>query len=397
VNRLLGTSLAPDEIRALLERVEVACAPEPGGTLRCLPPRHRCDLRIAADLVEEVARIHGYDRIPSTLPAGAIEGVSLPPRRATREAVRSALVSAGLTELMTLPFVGADEGDVLRLAPDDRRQSKVRVVNPMQASLSWLRTQLVSSLLRAAQTNRARQVEELRCFELARVFRAGEPGALPEEPIEAVALLAPGTAPSLWARERPPVFFEAKGVAERLLGELGVAARFRGGDVEPFLHPGAAGEFRLGRRRVAAVGELHPEVRARFELDGPVALLVVDVDALDAAGREPPRVREVSRFPKVERDLAVLLGSDVAAGDVADAMREAGGPSLQSVEVFDRFVGAGVPEGKLSVAFRLVFRRLDRTLNEAEVGEATERVIAMLARRFGGELRERAGKKGEGS
>jgi phenylalanyl-tRNA synthetase beta chain len=395
VNRLLGTSLAPDEIRALLGRVEVACTPQPDGALLCQPPRHRPDLRVAADLVEEVARIHGYDRIPSTLPGGAIEGVALPPRRATREAVRSALVGAGLSELMTLPFVGTEDALALRLSEDDPRRRSVRVVNPMQAERPFLRTQLVTSLLRAAQTNRARQVGELRCFELARVFRAKEEGALPEEPIEAVALLAPPATPGLWAKERPPVFFEAKGVAERLLAELGVAARFRGGDVEPFLHPGAAGEFRVGRRRAVAVGELHPELHARFELNGPIALVVVDVDALDAAGRSPPKLREPSRFPSVERDLAVLLAADVPAGEVAEAMREAGGAALQRVAIFDRFAGRGVPEGKVSVAFRLLFQRPDRTLTEAEVGEATERVIAMLARRFAGELRERAGKKGE--
>jgi phenylalanyl-tRNA synthetase beta chain len=397
VNRLLGTDLTADEIDTLLARVDVVCEDTAGTALDCIPPRHRPDLRIAADLVEEVARIHGYDRIPSTLPAGTLEGVAIPPRRATREAVRSALVGAGLLELMTLPFVGADDVEALRLPEGDPRRRSVRVVNPMQAERPWLRTQLVSSLLRAAQTNRARQVGELRCFELARVFRAGEPGALPDEPIEAVALLAPGEARSLWAKQPPPVFFEAKGVAERLLAELGVAARFRGGDVEPFLHPGAAGEFRVGRRRGVTVGELHPELRARVELEGPIALVIVDVDALDAAERQAAQVREPSRFPSVERDLAVLLAADVAAGEVAEAMRETGGASLESVAIFDRFAGPGVPEGKVSVAFRLLFQRADRTLTEAEVGEATERVIAMLARRFAGELRERAGKKGEGS
>jgi phenylalanyl-tRNA synthetase beta chain len=395
VNRLLGSELSADEIRALLARVEVTALPTEPEALLCSPPRHRPDLRIAADLVEEVARIHGYDRIPSTLPAGALAGVSLPPRRAAREAVRSALVGAGLTELMTLPFVAADDAERLRLAPGDPRRRAVRVVNPIQAERPWLRTQLVSSLLRSAQANRTRQVDELRCFEIARVFRAGAAGALPDEPIEAVALLAPGP-PSLWRREPPPVFFEAKGVAERVLADCALEARFRGGEVEPFLHPGASGEFRLGRRRVAAVGELHPELAARFELDGPLALVIVDVDAIDAAGSAAPQAREVSRFPSVARDLAVLLGRDVAAGEVAEAIRVAGGPALQSVVVFDRFAGAGVPEGKVSVAFRLLFQRLDRTLTEAEVGQAMERVISMLAHRFAGELRQ-AQEKGEGS
>jgi phenylalanyl-tRNA synthetase beta chain len=393
-NRLLGTSLSAEEVRALLARVEVDAQPAADGALVCRPPRYRPDLRIAADLVEEVARIYGYDRIPSTLPAGALAGVTLPPRRETREAVRSALVAAGFSEVMTFPFVGAGEADALRLAPGDPRRNAVRLVNPIQSDKPWLRTQLVASVLRTARANRARQVGEIRAFELARVFRAGTPGGLPEEPMEAVAILARGEEKSLWGEPRPPVFFEMKGAAERLLGELGVRASFRGGEVEPFLHPGASGEFRLGKQRVLALGELHPECARELELDGPVALLVADVDALDRAGRAAARYREVSRFPAVQRDVAVLLARDVAAGEVADAIREAGGGSLVSVRVFDRFAGKGVPEGKVSVAYRLVFQRTDRTLTEPEVSEAMERVLAMLARRFDAELRDAQSKGG---
>jgi phenylalanyl-tRNA synthetase beta chain len=395
VNRLLGTALPAGEVEALLARVEVSTTLAADGSLVCQPPRYRPDLRIAADLVEEVARIYGYDRIPSTLPGGAISGVSLPPGRETREAVRSALAGAGFTELMTLPFVGSEDADALRLAQDDPRRRAVRLVNPIQAERPWLRTQLVASLLRSARANRARQVEELRAFELARVFRAAAPGGPPDEPIEAVALIGRGSAQRLWGGDPPPVFFEAKGAVERLLAEIGVRASFRGGDVEAFLHPGAAGEFRIGKSRVASVGELHPECALRFELDGPLALVTLDVDALDRAGRAAVRFREVSRFPAVERDLALLLSRDSAAGELADAIREAGGESLQSVRVFDRFAGRGVPEGKVSVAYRLVFQRLDRTLTEPEVSEALARVLALLARRFGAELREQ--QKGGGS
>jgi phenylalanyl-tRNA synthetase beta chain len=395
VNRLLGTALSAEEVRALLARVEVSAAPGPDGTLTCRPPRHRPDLRIAADLVEEVARIHGYDRIPSTLPGGALDGVTLPAGRETREAVRAALAAAGFTEVMTYPF-SADDGDLLRLAPDDPRRAAVRLVNPIQAERPWLRTQLVASVLRLARANRARQADAVRCFELARVFRPGAPGALPDEPVEAVALLARGAEKPLWGGEPPPLFFEAKGAAERLLAELGVRARFHGGAVEPFLHPGAAGEFRVGRSRVLAVGELHPECARSFELEGPLALLLADVGALERAGRAAVRYREVSRFPAVQRDLALLLPLEVAAGEVAEALAAAGGADLTEVRIFDRFAGRGVPEGRVSVAYRLVFQRADRTLTESEVSQAVERALATLARRFGAELRD-AQQKGGGT
>jgi phenylalanyl-tRNA synthetase beta chain len=385
VNRLLGTGLAPREIASLLARVEVACE-DVAGELRCRPPRYRADLAIPADLIEEVARLYGYDAIQSTLPAAIPGGISIPPRRATLDAARTSLVSSGLTELMTFVCVDPGELDALRLPADDPRRRCVRVENPVHASQSTLRSQLVGSLLRCARNNLSRQQEGLRMFELSRVFLARGEGELPAEPLQAACLL---TAPvgSLWQPTPPPVFFQAKGIAERLLADLGVEAAFQAGDAEPFLHPGASGAFLSGTARVAAVGELHPACAAAFEIDAQAAVLVLDVDALDGRRSPPPRYREVSRHPHVVRDLAVLLGRDVPAGQVIEAIRKRAGDALVSVTVFDRYEGKGIPEGRVSLAFRLVFQRVDRTLTEPEVTRATERVVALLAQDFGGELR----------
>ncbi len=385
MNRLLGTALSAREIAALLARVDVGCEETPGG-LRCCPPRYRADLVLPADLIEEVARIHGYDAIPATLPAATPGGITLPPRRATADAVRGSLVASGLTELMTFVCVDPSELDALRLPADDARRRCVRVLNPVHASESTLRTQLVASLLRCARNNLARQQAGLRMFELSRVFAARALGELPAEPLQAACLLTPLEG-SLWEPAPPPVFFQAKGVAERLLADLGVEASFQAGEVEPFLHPGASGGFLAGDARVAVVGELHPAVAASFEIDAPAALVIVDVDALDARRGAPPRYREVSRHPHVVRDLAVLLGRDVPAGQVIEAIRKRAGDALVSVTVFDRYEGKGIPEGRVSLAFRLVFQRVDRTLTEPEVARATERVVALLAQDFGGELR----------
>ncbi len=385
VNRLLGTQLSAPEISALLARVDVESEPN-GAVLRCRPPRWRADLSIPADLAEEVARIHGYDAIPATLPPAASAGVTLPPRRATLDAVRASLVGAGLTELMTFVCVDPAEHDALRLPPDDLRRRFVRIANPIHADASTLRTQLVGSVLRSARANLARQTADLRIFELSRVFAARDPGDLPSEPLQAVALITAGER-GVWDGSAAPVFFHAKGVAERLLADLGKEAVFQACDAEPFLHPGAAGTFAVAGRDVIALGEIHPECAAAFEIDMPAALVVVDVDALDALKTPPPRYREVSRHPKVVRDLAVLLDRDVPAGQVIEAIRKQAGGLLTSASVFDRYEGKGVPEGKVSVAFRLVFQRNDRTLTEAEVAKATERVVALLAQQFRGELR----------
>ena len=188
-----------------------------------------------------------------------------------------------------------------------------------------------------------------------------------------------------------PGIFEAKGAAEQVLEAVGVTARFSPGGEEPFWHPGSSARIDVAGHPVGGVGELHPDVAARFEIDAPCALLTLDLDALAAAAPAAHCFTEPSRQPQVRRDLAVLLPREEAAGRVLDAIRSTAGPHLVDAAVFDRYEGPGVPEGRVSVAFRLVFQRPDRTLTDAEVTRASDRVVAMLADRFRGELRHGGG------
>ena len=387
-NRLLGTALSRGEVVALLERVGVAARDTGRGALSCRIPTHRNDLARPVDLVEEVARIHGLDGIPATLPTAALAPVVLPRGRVLAERARDALRAAGLVECMTLPLTSASDLDRLGLAPDDPRRRAVRVANPIADEESQLRATLVPSLLGVVRANRSRQVERVRAFELAHVFTARGAGALPAERLELAAVLCAG-GERLWEdAERVPLFFELKGAAEQLLDDLAVEARFRPGAGEPFLHPAASAAIEIAGTQVGALGELHPETAARFEIDAPCGALVLDLDAIAAQPPAAPRYREVSRQPGVRRDLAVLLASTCAVGPVLDAIRATAGPHLVSAEVFDRYEGRGVPEGHVSVAFRLLFQRPDRTLTDAEVARSVERVVGMLADRFGGELRQ---------
>jgi phenylalanyl-tRNA synthetase beta chain len=386
-NRLLGTAIFDEEMIELLSRLDIETRRSEEGSLACRPPSYRNDLHLPADLIEEIARLHGYDRIPSTLPEGAFAGVEVPPHRRLMLEVSQSLQGSGLTEVMTFPAARPGDPDALRLAPDDRRRRAVELLNPIQSTDSVLRTTLVPSLPRATQTTLRRQVERLRLFEVSRVFLAREVDDLPEEPLQAVAVLSDAEGASLWESTEVPIFFRAKGVGERLLADLGRPWTFRAGTSEPYLHPGAAGEFCIGEGSVAAVGELHPETVARFEIEAPTAMLVVDLEALGRISRRDPRYREVSYHPSVRRDLAVLLDRATQAGEVLEAIRRTGGAALTSVEVFDRWEGRGVPEGKVSLTFRLVFQRADRNLTDPEVVKATDRVINLLAHRFGGELR----------
>lgn len=391
VNRLLGTHFDRATIAALLARVDVADVDAGSGPLRCRVPSWRNDLRRDVDLIEEVARIHGYDHLPTTLPVALLGPVSVSRGRSVVEGARNALCAAGFVECMTLPFASAADLDRIGLPEDDARRRVVHLQNPLTDEESNLRSTLVPSLLAVARTNRSRQVERVRAFEVGRVFAAVASDELPGETLHVAGVVLRGEG-GLWAAPTPPpLFFDAKGAVERLFEDLGLAASFSAGANEPFLHPGASAAIALGGRRVGVVGELHPETAARFEIDASCAIFALDLDAIAATPPVPVKVREVSRQPSVRRDLAVLLSRDEPARGVLDAIRGTAGPHLVAAEIFDRYEGTGVPEGRVSVAFRLVFQRPDRTLLDAEVARATERVVRMLADRFGGELRQGTG------
>jgi phenylalanyl-tRNA synthetase beta chain len=386
--RLLGGAFSAETCVALLGRVGVQARLAADQKLHCSVPSWRNDLEIAQDLIEEIARIHGYDALEATLPSAVLAPVPVLPLRALGERARDALVALGLIEARFFPALFPEELDALRLPADHPLRRALRLANPIQGEGPLLCTTLLPGLLRAARRNLARQVDAVRLFEVARVFHARGPGELPDERLTAGALITGGERASLWAPATPvPVFFEAKGAAERLLDELGQRATFVSGSDAPWLHPGASGELRRGDAVLCRFGELHPETAAAFGIAPACAVLELDLASLATRAAETPRYREVSPYPAVQRDLAVLLERAQPAGEVLDAIRKIAGQGLVSAAIFDRYEGKGIPEGRKSIAFRLVFQRLDRTLQDTEVGQAIERIVEMLRKRFGAELR----------
>ena len=383
-NRLLGTALTPDHVVELLGRVGVAA--RGGEGLHCAIPSWRNDLDIPADLVEEIARIFGYDRIEATMPRSEADPVERPAGYTLLDRARAALAAAGLCELRLFPALEAADLDALQLPPGDPLRQTVRLGNPMPGQGSELATTLLPNLLHAAERNLARQVERVVVFEAARVFLA-RGNELPAEPLRAAALLIPGGRASLWEAQPPEPFYLAKGMAEQVLRELRQPAAFHAGSDAPWLHPGACGELRRGDTVLCRVGELHPEVAKAFSIGVPCAVFELDLDACLRLDPVLPGYREPSPYPAIRRDLAVLLDRAQPAGAVLDAIRKTAGQALASAEIFDRYEGRGVPAGKVSIAFRLVFQRGDRTLQDTEVGKTTERIVAMLGQRFGAELR----------
>lgn len=387
-NRLLGTALSAEEVTALLSRVDVRAQLRSDGLLHCRIPSYRNDIAIAEDLIEEVARIYGYDQIPAELPTGRILPVPERPEAVVVDAALDSLQRSGLSETRSFPGMRPTDADALRLPADDERRSALRILNPILEDEPFLPTTLLPSLLRTARRNLARQVDRVRLFELASVFRPHEPGDLPEEREHAVAVLIRGERDSLWEpADPPPLFFEAKGIAEQLLRDLGRAVRFEARSTEPFLHPGASGRFTAGKMVLGHVGELHPEVAAAFEIGVSCAVLQIDLGLVLRLPERARRFSEVSPYPLAKRDIAVLLSRGQAVGEVVEAIHKSAGKHLVSVAVFDRYEGKGIPADKVSIAFRLVFQRPDRTLTDAEVTKMNDRVVQMLAHRYGGQQR----------
>jgi phenylalanyl-tRNA synthetase beta chain len=363
VRALLGAPIDAERmaegLRALGCRVE-----ERPGALRVTPPSFRPDLRIEEDLVEEVARLHGYDRIPLALPAtGQVGGETR--EQALRRLVRRALLGAGLSEAQTLSLIPPGLPDRLGLGPDHPWRRTLRLANPLSEEESALRPSLLPGLLLAAARNVARRTTTVMLFEVGTVFEPSA-GELPVE-TRRVAWVLTGPAPLSWHERRSLDVFDAKAVLERLAGALGVA----GVSVRPEpldgLHPGRAGRVLLDGRPVGILGELHPRAARALDLVDGVACGEVDLAPLLAAAREAAP-GELPRFPAVVRDLALLVPTDTPAAEVERAIRRAAGPLLEGLAIFDVYPGDRIGRpGEVSLAYTLSFRHPARTLTDDEV------------------------------
>jgi len=383
VERLLGTPVDPDRQAEILGSLDFAVThlkgSDPFMFAVSVPHFRRRDVTREVDLVEEVARIDGVDRLPATLPSRRGASGRLTCAQLARRRAEDVLVGRGLHEMVGWSFTEPAVADRLRLPDDDPRRRMVRVENPMSEAESHLRTTLLGSLLDVARRNVSRGLADVALFESGPIYLDQGEG-LPLERHVLGAILLGRTAPSSWRTGEAPVWdlFAAKGLVGALLDTL----RRTGWDVRrpghPFLHPGrSARVFVPGDVEVGWVGELHPLVARAWDLDGPVAAFELDLGALTCTS--VPQYRDFTTFPAVRQDLALAVGDAVPSAEILAAIRDAGGRLLESAEVFDVFRGAQDGEGRVSLAVRLAFRAPDRTLTDEETGALVDRMLARLA------------------
>jgi phenylalanyl-tRNA synthetase beta chain len=388
ISKLLGAEIEPDTVEGILERL--GFGQTDGGWV--VPPWRDSDVQREADLIEEVARIHGLDKLPTTLPARRSAVGRLTASQRLRRRLEDLLRDRGLDECISYSFISPHAINRLRLVDEE---GVLPLQNPLSEEQSWMRPLLLPGLLDAARHNSAHGRPEVALFESAHVYHwsrpldeapDGSPGGMtPAHERHHLAVLQTQAAPGSWRdKARDADFFSARAVLEAVLEVAQVNWRAEP-ETQPFLHPGRSAAVFAGDRNVGWVGELHPLVAAEWELAGAAAGFEIDLDAVEQLGR-PRAYRDVSSFPVVLQDLAVVVGEDVSAATVVDTVRSAGEPLLATVELFDVFRGEQVGEGEKSLALRLSFQAPDRTLTDAEVAEPRQAIEAALGE-LGGRLR----------
>lgn len=386
VNGMLGTELLPAEIERILRGLGFEVAPgEDAGTMSVVVPTYRRDVEGEADLIEEVARMYGYDAIKPTLPLGAgVQGKQSWPLPLV-ERVRSLLAEHGLYESITYSFVSPRGLDRLRIPAEHPWRKTIALANPLSEEQSVMRASLIPSLVEAVALNTRRQVTDVRLFETGKVYipRALPLDDLPEERWTLAIALAGQALTHVWGSPSRPVdFFDLKGIVETVLETLGAPGEFVRAE-HPALHPGRTAKLVVGGNDVGWLGELHPEAAQAYDLKERVYVAEIDLELVFAAAGPTVRYVPLPRYPAVQRDLALLVPKAVDAASVESIIRREAGPYLREVGLFDVYEGKQVPEGYRSLAYSMTYRSDDRTLTDEEIAEAQGRIETALARELG--------------
>jgi len=383
--KLLGIPVSAAMVESVLTRLALPHRRD-GDDFVVTPPSFRFDIEIEEDLVEEVARVHGFDRIPARPPRAPVAMRAQPEARRSRHALRQRLADADYQEVINFSFVDPQwEADFAGEA------NPIRVLNPIASHLAVMRSTLFGSLVTNVAYNLARKAPRVRVFELGRVYlrdpsmKEGEQDVAGIRQPTRIGAIAYGPAlDEQWGApdKRPVDFYDVKADVETLLAPR--LARFESAP-HPALHPGRSARVTLDGTPIGWMGELHPRVQQKYGLPLPAALFELDVRALGEV--DLPRYREVSKYPPVIRDRAMWFDENLPAAKILAEMERNRPPVVQEIRLFDFYRGKGVESGKKSLAFRVVMQDTARTLTDAEADAAMAQLTELLAAKFGAKLR----------
>lgn len=389
INRHLGTTVPAATMADILRRLEFEVDTGKESFLATVPT-WRADVSCPADIAEEIARIYGFNNIPSTTPGGNMMSGGQSYEQIIAGKIKAILSAAGLDEMISFSFSHPATLDRLNLPADSSLRAVVPVLNPITDDFPVLRTSLIGGVLEAVGRNLARKNDDIKIYELGPVYlpRKLPLAELPDEPLMLCGAIVGKRNDLAWNSSRDNVdFYDAKGVAEMLLEELGIREYQVSAGNHHALHPGKTANFSIQDELLGSVGEVHPVVANAFDLNRKVFIFEFNAGLLVKHAMLVDQYKALPKYPSTTRDLAIVLSEDVTAGDVNAAIKQSAGALLTEVRLFDVYTGEQVPAGQKSLAFSLTFQSQERTLTDTEIDEHYQNIVSCLEKTVQAKLR----------
>ena len=390
-NRFLGTQLSPETVGGYLKALEMEVQPSGENVLRVRAPSFRVDITRDWDLMEEVARLEGYDNIPVTIPPIRPSDEKESSEMTTGDRVREIMVGLGFSEMISFSFIAPDSADFLGAEKESPLRSFVTLLNPLTVDQSVMRTSLIPGLLAAVKTNLSYGEKDLKLFEWGKIFIRQLAEDLPQERLVLSGLIMGLANPKEWYREeRAADFYDVKGAAEALLKALGLrGVLFERGETPPWYWKEAASVIRVADQRLGTVGQLSPEVLRRFDVDAP-SVFVFEIDGTvlleKAAGDRT--FEPLAKFPAVYRDLSIVAKRSLESARIQELILREGRGLVESVSLFDLFEGGKIDPSEKALAFRICYRSRENTLDGKDINKLHEDIIERIRKETGARLRE---------
>jgi phenylalanyl-tRNA synthetase beta chain len=387
VNKILGTSIEKKDMKKYLNSIEFEVTDGP--EMKVTVPTFRPDIEREIDLVEEIARIYGFERIESTLPRSGGRHGGLDQKQKAVWRLRDTLVSAGLQEVITYAFI--DPADLDRLAMNDPEVigDLLKLKNPLSAEQGILRPTLLPGLMRVLRYNASYGNANMHIFEMGRTFKGQKSKDLPEEEVRAAGLLwGPWERDHWYAKSIKADFFDAKGIIQAVMERSGIDEWRLEKQEMSWLQPGQSAVIKTEGEEVGYIGKLHPAVAARYEIEGDVFIFEISADRIVGQIPAGRNVTAPSRYPSIVEDVAVIVDDTISAEQLDVVIKSAAGHILKDAELFDEYKGSHIPAGKKSMAYHLVFQAPDRTLTDQEAIQGKMQVVEVLINKVGAEIRK---------
>ena len=388
--KFMGYSVPVKEMTEILEKLQFKVTKKGDDLLAKVPTFRLFDVQREADLIEEIARIYGYEKIPTTVPAVPVEQEILTPNERILKKVYPACLAAGLTEVVNYPMRPPKDAEKMSWTPDEAAKAPV-LANPLSEEQSVLRTSLIPGLLENIQFNRFRQIENVNIFEIGNIFLKSSAEAPEEKCYLGIALLG-NRGQGGWSKDRIKAaeadLFVLKGILENIFASLKIAVTLEP-SAKPYLHPGRQAAVVVGPNKKIAgyLGQIHPDAAARFDLKDVIYVLELDLDEVAAIPETKTTYKKLPDQPASRRDIALVVSKNVTNAQLEQAIQQAGGDILENVQLFDLYSGKPIEEGQVSLAYALTYRHPERTLTDDEINSAHQKIISELGQKLDAKIR----------